>query len=424
MTKCLPICFPSALRGGETILDYETMITATLVFDHRGRTKAGADGPIEIRITNARKAYYISTEIRCRKSEWVACSISETKPGHVMLNRRLAILLDFVNNEINNCILEQRPVDVDDIRHKMRRFLNVKRETVLDWIEEQIPELKVTEGTRRHYVTLLNRLSAFAELRYWDDVKVETIYAFDSWLHKLPKSVSEAGRMGGIKPETIGDGAVFNYHKCLKALLSRAERMGRIERNPYTRLRGEFARGDRETVDFLTDDEVAAFERLHPVAGTELAVARDLFVFQLHTGLSYADTQVFDFSKYELVDGRWTFIGKRVKTGVEYITQLSDECIDIIERYGGGLPKMTNSNYNLTLKTLATVAGIDRNLRSHMARHTFATQMLAQNVKIENVAKMLGHTNAVQTHRYAKVLPKSVFDDFTKFHKKSKNEKQ
>lgn len=400
------------------------MITATLVFDHRGRTKAGADGPIEIRITNARKAYYIATEVRCKKSEWVACSISDARPGHVMLNRRLAILLDFVNEEINSCILKQRSINIDEIRQKMCRFVNVKKETVLEWIEQQIDDLKVSEGTRRHYVTLLNRLREFEEMKYWDDVRVETIYAFDSWLHKLTKPLSHADRLAGKKFEPLGDGAVYNYHKCLKAMLSRAERVGRIERNPYDRLRGEFERGDRETVEFLTEDEVRAFEALHPLAGTELAVARDLFVFQLHTGISYADTQVFDFSKYELVDGRWTFIGKRVKTGVEYITQLSEECMDIIGRYGGGLPKMNNTHYNSALKVLATVAGIEKKLHSHMARHTFATMMLAQNVKIENVAKMLGHANALQTHRYAKVLPKSVFDDFAKFHNKSKNEKQ
>lgn len=400
------------------------MITATLVFDHRARAKSDGDGPIEIRITNKRKAYYINTNIKCKRSEWSACSITDARPGHMMLNRRLAILLDFVNNEINECILSQRAVDIDEIRQKMWRFANVKKEMVMEWIDRQIPELKVSEGTRRHYETLYGRLREFGGLTYWDDIRVETIYALDAWLHRLTKPQRDADRRAGLPATPISDGAVYNYHKCLKALLARAERMGRIERNPYDRLRGEFARGDRETVEFLTADEVASFEALHPLRGTPLAVARDLFVFQLHTGLSYADTQVFDFSKYEEVNGKWTYIGPRVKTGVEYVTQLSDECLDIIGRYGGSLPKMSNADYNHTLKALAMVAGIDKTLHSHMARHTFATLMLASNVKIENVAKMIGHTNTVQTHRYAKVLPESIFDDFNKFHKKSKKEKQ
>ena len=37
--------------------------------------------------------------------------------------------------------------------------------------------------------------------------------------------------------------------------------------------------------------------------------------------------------------------------------------------------------------------------------------MLRNGAKIENVSRMLGHTNIVQTQRYAKVLAKSVHDD-------------
>ena len=35
-----------------------------IVYDHRGRTKAGQEGPVEVRITHERKPYYISTGIK------------------------------------------------------------------------------------------------------------------------------------------------------------------------------------------------------------------------------------------------------------------------------------------------------------------------------------------------------------------------
>jgi site-specific recombinase XerD len=38
--------------------------------------------------------------------------------------------------------------------------------------------------------------------------------------------------------------------------------------------------------------------------------------------------------------------------------------------------------------------------------------MLALGVKIENVSRMLGHTNIKQTERYAKVLAESVQADY------------
>jgi ribosome-interacting GTPase 1 len=38
--------------------------------------------------------------------------------------------------------------------------------------------------------------------------------------------------------------------------------------------------------------------------------------------------------------------------------------------------------------------------------------MLRNGAKIENVSRMLGHTNITQTQRYAKVLAQSVHEEF------------
>ncbi|WP_370453484.1 tyrosine-type recombinase/integrase [Parabacteroides sp. AM08-6] len=49
---------------------------------------------------------------------------------------------------------------------------------------------------------------------------------------------------------------------------------------------------------------------------------------------------------------------------------------------------------------------------THTGRHTFSTVVtLANNVSLENVSKMLGHTNTKMTQRYAKVLDQSILRD-------------
>lgn len=86
-------------------------------------------------------------------------------------------------------------------------------------------------------------------------------------------------------------------------------------------------------------------------------------------------------------------------------------------------PKINNVQYNESLKVIGKALGIKTTLHSHLARHTFATRMLAMGAKIENVSKMLGHTNIKQTQRYAKVLAESVYDDFEMVRKKLKDKK-
>lgn len=51
-------------------------------------------------------------------------------------------------------------------------------------------------------------------------------------------------------------------------------------------------------------------------------------------------------------------------------------------------------------------------LLMHCARHSYATSVcLANGVSIENVAKMLGHSNIKMTQHYARVLDSSILRD-------------
>ena len=48
--------------------------------------------------------------------------------------------------------------------------------------------------------------------------------------------------------------------------------------------------------------------------------------------------------------------------------------------------------------------------------------MLSKNAPLAVLAKMMGHTNTVQTQRYAKVLAQSVFEEFTRIEKQKKKQ--
>lgn len=384
------------------------MITSCIVFDHRGRTKRGCEGPLEIRVTSNRKSYYINTGVRVRARQWTDRIINH--PQADTLNEQLAILLRKVGKEVNAAINAGRDVDVASIRKKL--YDSSCDDTVLPWMREEIERLGVVDGTRKHYVSLVKRLEEFDIIHDWKDVSVENIYKLDGWLRKMN------GRCGKIT-----GGAVYNYHKCLRSLLGRAERSELIPFNPYSRLRGVFSKGDRENTEYLTEEEMQLIMKFSPTPGSFMERARDLFIFQMFTGLSYADAQAFDISAYKKVNGKWCIIASRIKTGVPYINQLLPPAVEVLERYEMSVPKMTNQVYNRELKLVGKAAGITFPLHSHLARHTFATFMLRNGAKIENVSKMLGHTNIKQTQRYAKVLAESVHEDFNKIEELLKKKK-
>ena len=392
--------------------------TLSVVFDHRRRTQKGKEGPLEVRIMLARKYYYLNTGVRVREREWAGSVVN--RPDADALNEHIGLVVRSVREEITAMQRECVPVDVNKVRSRVfAETAGEEPDALLKWIEKEIPLLKIGDGTRRRYDVLLNRMLQYGKITAWGDLTTENLYAFDRWLHNIDKPQSNGDRQSGTRRK-IGDAAVYNYHRTLRSMLARAVKFGIIESNPYDRVRGEFRKGIKENVEYLTEAEIAAIESLHPMDVTQPALARDLFVFQIYTGLSYSDAQAFDINDYRLVGGRWRAIGNRIKTGVAYVSDLLPQAVEVLKRYGMAVPKIGNVQYNESLKDIQKALGIRTRLHSHLARHTFATRALALGAKIENVSKMLGHTNTRQTERYAKVLAESVHGDFEMMAEKMK----
>ena len=379
------------------------MITAAIVFDYRNRTKKNEAGPLDVRLTIKRKPYYISTGVRVRREQWAFDRVIN-HPHANELNERLGIIVRKVMDAINKSLDEGKEIKVADIRRDI--WHTACSSDFLVWMDDEIERLDIQHGTYKHYRTLSKRLHEWGQMQAWEDVTPNNIIAFDVWLRSrvyrsLP--LSEAGR--------------HNYHRNLRHLLYCAESVGKLQTNPYARLRGRFKRGDRESTEYLTDVEVEEIMKLKPAKGSVMEMAKDLFVFQLWTGLSYQDTQVFDFSKYKKIGGQYRLTAKRIKTGEPYVSQLLPPAVDVLKKYGMTTPKLINALYNKALHDIGIACGITTRLHSHIARHTFATYMLRHGVKLENVSRMLGHTNIRQTLRYAKVLAEDVHNDFDRINK-------
>lgn len=151
-----------------------------------------------------------------------------------------------------------------------------------------------------------------------------------------------------------------------------------------------------------------------------LEEVRDVFLFQIFTGLAYIDAA--NLTEDNIIeDGfgqKWIQL-TRQKSSVQANIPLLDVPLSILKKYRGLedgklLPIHTNQKMNEYLKEIASLCGINKRLTTHCGRHSFGTIMLTKGVSIESVSKMLGHTNITTTQIYAKVLNQKIFTEVNK----------
>ncbi len=180
---------------------------------------------------------------------------------------------------------------------------------------------------------------------------------------------------------------------------------GRININPFCGIR--LRRGEKN-VQFLTEEEIAKI-RMTDFHNESLNRVRDLFVFQAASGLSYTDMAKLvpeDFQ--QAPNGQYYIHDKRNKTGVYYTSIILDDGVDVLRKYDFRLPMISNQKVNSYLKVIRDICGIGKPIFSHVARHTYATRCLNKGVRLEVVARLLGHSTTKLTQHYAKLLDKSI----------------
>jgi len=205
-----------------------------------------------------------------------------------------------------------------------------------------------------------------------------------------------------------------NFKKIIRIALSNEY----ITKDPFANIRFTLDEVER---DFLEDSEIQKIIDKE-ISIERLAVVRDIFVFQCMTGLSYSDVKGLKKEHIAMDNNSKLWIRKkRQKTNNMCNIPLLDVAQQIMDKYKDHpecvrkeilFPVPCNQKLNAYLKELADICGIEKQISSHVARHSYATSVcLANGVSIENVAKMLGHSDTKMTRHYAKVLDKSIMRD-------------
>ena len=211
---------------------------------------------------------------------------------------------------------------------------------------------------------------------------------------------------------------VIRYMKCLKKITNLALANEWIAKDPFIGIKFH----EKEVIrEFLTMDELLTiYHKEFPLE--RITVVRDVFIFAAFTGLAFIDVQQLSPEHIVKDNNENLWIRKpRQKTKNMCSIPLLDIPLEILRKYADNpackkkgvlLPVPCNQKMNSYLKEIADLCLIKKNLTTHTARHSYATSVcLANGVSIENVAKMLGHSNIKMTQHYARVLDSSILKD-------------
>ena len=183
---------------------------------------------------------------------------------------------------------------------------------------------------------------------------------------------------------------------------------GKIKINPFS---GIHLRKGEKSVQFLSEEEMEKI-RTTDFHNESLNRVRDLFVFQAASGLSYTDMAKLVPTDFQVTeDGQYYIHDKRNKTGVFYTAVILEQGVEILKKYHFKLPIIGNHKLNVYLKAIRDLCGIDKPIFSHVARHTYATRCLNRGIRLEVVAKLLGHSTTRITQHYAKLLKDNILNE-------------
>lgn len=363
------------------------------VFDRKHVATRNKKGLVQIEVTSEGKRKWIGTSVKLYADQWN----EKKKVVNSVHSIQLNAMLDGMMSKLNDFILDLFRNDQQFDFEKLNAFLEKSNhsDSFIDFVRTRIEDrTDIEESTRKQHRTLLQSLEKFGRLNYMDDLTKANITLYDEFLHQ----------------QEISQPTIYNYHKRLKRYLHEAMKFGLLNEDPYVGL--HFERGRFEKRKYLTEEELKMI-RTCKINMPSIDRIRDLFLFQCYTGLAYADFEKFNFEKdVEERNGKYIVSDRRKKTNEDYKIVLLTPAIEILKKYDYKLPIISNQKYNVSLKVVAQYAGIDKNITTHMGRHTFAVFALNNGVPIEIVAKMLGHTNIRTTQVYAKVLNSEVEKGF------------
>lgn len=375
------------------------------------RNKVNVKGlcPVECRITYNGERKPFATGLFADPHHWNSKKQKAIPPSSE--NNHLNTQISLIRNDINQAFLflqvQGRTFEVDDIYKQYKGENSQQDYTVLDMFNLHISKQERLIGRTTSKVTIAKFYQTRKHVKNYIAWKYKKA---DYKLSNLKMSFLTEFEYYLKAEKQFEQNTVHKTIQRFRQVIKLAVGLDYLPKDPFILYKN---RKPKKDIVYLTASELASIEK-HSFASLRLQQVAHMFLFCCYTGLAYKE--MANLSASDLFTGKkgelWIKIF-REKTKRSYELPLLGHAYNIIEQYRSDsqlLPTISNQKFNAYLKEIAEIVGISKRLTHHVARKTFATTvLLSNNVPLEIVSEMLGHSDISTTQaHYAKVLKETL----------------
>lgn len=386
------------------------------------RKKSDGTFPLVLRIGHYRTTISIPLGINLPEKDWdikkrviknsYAGIESVTRLNNI-IQKKKAAALDLLLQLNEKGELEQ--FSVAELKEKMNGENSF--DSFFGYAETQIQQLYQANriGTANSYKGVLSVLKKHQngkDLRFRD-----ITYSF---LSKFETSHYKKGN---------GTNSLAVYMRTIRAIWNKAIKEGVVDRSlyPFYDYKVKTAPTEKRALDLGLLQRIVAQQI---PKGQPCFHARNYFLasYMLY-GMNFTDMAYL--KKEDMRDGRIVY--RRKKTSKIYDIKITPSLKQILDFYIASNPDSeyvfpilkretaiqqnkdimwARKRYNKKLKLLAELCGIDKHLTSYVSRHSFATQAMLQQIPLNAISAMLGHSSLKTTETYLKSLPSNMLDAY------------
>ncbi|MBB4037438.1 integrase [Dysgonomonas hofstadii] len=394
----------------------------------KSKTLSNGEHPLMIRVCKDNKKKYKSLGISLNSQYW---DFEKNKPRKNCPNKEQIqkIIADKLA-EYSEQILEMNVVSKDYTATTLIQNTErtIKIQTVGEFYTELISNYKLANniGNAKIYNDSLLSLKSFTKTHKLDflfaDINTDWLIKYEKWL--LNKNCAST--------------TISLLFRTLRSAFNKAIEQNIVRKDSYPFNSFKISKFSTKTIKrAITKDDIKRIINLELNKESKLMqLSRDIFVFNyLQGGINFTD--IANLKYKDIIDTRLHYI--RQKTKREFNILLQDEAKNIIDKYYDAtktehdyifpilekkihitaiqkfnrIHKYTG-HINKNLKAIEKLAGIETNLTTYVARHTYATVLKRSGVNTSIISESLGHSSEKVTQIYLDSFENSQIDEAMK----------